>query len=136
MTKVAIVGTSHNMTDNEERDVRQLIGLILNGYSKGDTVITGGAKGVDSIAVSIAQTLGFNTMIIKPKSENWDSYKERNLEIARYCDELYCISIPVHTEKCYHHKEPQDHQKTAGCWTMNKAIELGKDCKLLLSLPR
>lgn len=124
------------MTDNEERDVRQFVGLILQRYSKGATICSGGAKGVDSIAIEIAKSLGFNTMVFNPSGNTWESFKERNLQIAKYCDELFCISIPVHTEKCYHHESLQNHQRTGGCWTLLKAKELGKTCQLLLSLPR
>jgi len=57
----------------------------------------------------------------------------RNLEIANECDKLFCISIPVHDKKCYHHNPSQDHEKTAGCWTLRKASELNKPCRLLVT---
>lgn len=131
--KLAIVGTSARLTDNEERDIRQTIALLLKDYDDVEcTVISGGAKGVDSIALEVAKGLGFKTEEYRPTAQNWKSFKERNLEIAVDCSELFCLSIPVHTRLCYHHKEPQTHEKTAGCWTLNQVYELGKPTRLLV----
>jgi len=53
--KVAIVGTSHSMNDNEVSDVRQLCFMILKDFDPTQTtIITGGAKGVDTTAQEIA----------------------------------------------------------------------------------
>jgi len=136
--RIAIVGTSHDMTDNEERDIRQLIAIILKNrcFNTTDIIISGGAKGVDTIALEIAQGLGFQTKVYKPDKETWKGFRERNLKIANDCDELHCLSIQVHKTKCYHHEEPQEHEITAGCWTMNKALELDKNCQLVVTLPR
>uniref|UniRef100_A0AAT9J7K3 ORF11 n=1 Tax=Nitrosopumilaceae spindle-shaped virus TaxID=3065433 RepID=A0AAT9J7K3_9VIRU len=137
--KIAFVGTSVNMTDNEERDVRQFIGLILNSrYTGNEIIISGGAKGVDTIALDVAKSLGFETLVYKPDYETWQSYKKRNLQIANDCDELHCISVPVHKTKCYHHEDPEErnHEKTAGCWTMNKVLELGKSAQLMVTFSR
>src|SRR6185437_6011565 len=102
--KIAFVGTSVNMTDNEERDIRQFVGLILNSrYTGKEIIISGGAKGVDTIALEVAKSLGYETQVYKPDSETWQSYKKRNLQIAKDCDELHCFSVPVHKTKCYHH---------------------------------
>lgn len=132
--KIAIVGTSHAMTENEERDVRQLCGVILKDYDPTQTtIITGGAKGVDSIAQEIALGLRFAIKPIFPMGIGTKANLARNLEIAKECNELFCISIPVHDKKCYHHDPPQDHEKTAGCWTMNKVLELNKLCRLLVT---
>lgn len=135
---IAFVGTSINLTENEERDIRQFIAVILKSRynSTVDLIISGGAKGVDTIALEVAKGLGFQIKEYKPKSENWRAYKERNLQIAKDCDDLHCLSVPVHKQKCYHHEEPMEHEKTAGCWTMNKAMELDKSCQLIVTLPR
>ncbi len=135
--KVAIVGTSHNMTENEERDVRQFVSIILKDYDPfTTTIISGGAEGVDSIAQVIALLQHFAVKPIFPMGIGTKANLTRNLEIATECDELFCISIPVHDKKCYHHKPLQDHQKTAGCWTMNKALEMNKKCRLLVTPKR
>jgi len=135
--KIAIVGTTVNLTENEERDIRQFIGITLNRYNPmKDTIISGGAKGVDSMAIEIARSQGFKVKIFNAVIPEWKYYRERNLLISKNCDELYCISVPVHKIKCYHHDGLQDHEKTAGCWTMNKALELHKVCQLMVILPR
>ncbi|MGI0022802.1 MAG: hypothetical protein ACRD9Q_08085 [Nitrososphaeraceae archaeon] len=130
---VAIVGTSISLTENEERDLRQFIALVLKRYDiKNDIIISGGSKGVDSMGIEIAKGLGFKTQIYKPEKEEWYYYKKRNLQIAKDCNELHCFSVPVHKTKCYHHDEPQEHEKTAGCWTGSKAQELDKPCQLVV----
>ena len=134
---IAIVGTSHSLSENEEQDIRQLITSILKDYDPIETtVITGGAKGVDSIAQEIALGLMFAVKPIFPKGFGTKANLARNLEIAKECDKLFCISVPVHHQKCYHHDPHQDHEKTAGCWTLKKTSELNKPCKLLVILPR
>jgi len=134
--KLAIVGTSIDLTENEERDIRQIIGIILNECTKDSIIISGGAKGVDSMVFEIATALGFKTEIYPPKQQGWEFFKERNLKIAKECDKLYCITVPVHNFQCYHHEGLQKHEKTAGCWTLKKVEDLGKPCKLLVTLNR
>lgn len=135
--KIAIIGTTVNLTENEERDIRQFIGLTLHRYDpKKDVIISGGAKGVDTMAIEIAEGQYFKTEIYNPTLPEWKYYKERNLLISKNCDELYCISVPVHKVKCYHHDTLQDHEKTAACWTMKKALEEKKVCQLMVTLTR
>ncbi len=125
------------MTENEERDVRQFVAMILKDYDPlSTTIVSGGAKGVDSTAQEIALLQRFAVKPIFPIGIGTKANLARNLEIANECDELFCISIPVHDKKCYHHKPPQEHQKTAGCWTMNKALEMNKPCRLLVTPKR
>lgn len=134
---VAFVGTTISLSENEERDIQQTIALILQRYdSQNDLIISGGAKGVDTMAIEIAKSMKFQTKVYKPKKKEWQFYKERNLQIAKDCDDLHCISVPVHKTKCYHHDEPMEHEKTAGCWTACKAYELDKNCQLVVTLPR
>jgi len=139
--KVAIVGTSHNMTENEERDVRQTVSAILKKYDPSETtIITGGAKGVDTIAGNIALTNMFAIQPILPMGIGWKYNKVRNIEIANQCNELYCITIPYYKnckrKKCYHHKSLQDHQKTAGCYTLRKAEDQKKPVTLIVTQRR
>lgn len=136
--KVAIVGTTANLSENEERDMRQHILLILKRYSPDTIIISGGAKGVDTIALEIAKGLGFKTKAYKPEIEDWApsngkiGYKKRNLQIANDCDELYCFSVTVRKKKCYHHETPQKHEKTAGCYAANKCRDMGKPTRLCI----
>jgi len=79
--KVAIVGTSHNMSENEERDVRQTIALLLKDYTPIETtIISGNAKGVDTIAQEIALLSGFAVKPLIPMGFAWEAYKIRNLQ--------------------------------------------------------
>jgi len=126
------VGTTINLTENEERNMRQQIALILKRYSLDTIIISGGAKGVDTIAIEVAKEMGFQTETYKPEKEKWKYYKKRNLQIANDCHELHCFSVTVHKKKCYHHNPPQDHEKTAGCWTANKVMQMNKPCNLVV----
>ena len=135
--KIAIVGTSLNLSENQERDIRQHIGMVLQKYDvENDIIISGGAKGVDSIALEIAENLGFEVLPFDPIKQKWSYYRKRNIEIAEECDKLYCFTIPVKSKKCYHHDELMDHEKTAGCYTAQKAFELNKPCQLIVVLNR
>ncbi len=137
--KVAIVGTTH-LTENQQKDMRESISVLLNYcFTLDDTIIiSGGAPGVDTIAIDVANNLGFKTKPFPPQIKHWEDvggktgFKTRNLEIASLCDELYCFSVPFHTTKCYHHDTLQDHEKTAGCWTALKAAEMDKPCQLIV----
>lgn len=131
--KLAIVGTSVDLSENEDRAIREKITLILKDYAPLETtIISGGAKGVDSIAQEMALVLGFAVKPILPLGIGWKFNKARNIEIAEECDKLICITVPVHTEKCYHHAKLEDHQKTAGCYTLKKAKEMNKPCELII----
>ena len=133
--KIAIVGSSL-IYENEIDHVRQLCVDILQNHNdniENTVVISGGSKGVDRIALDVALRLGFKIKEYLPTQRTWQFFKERNLKIVKECDRLYCISTPVHFIKCFHHSKPQDHEKTAGCWTMNKAIEANKPSKFLIT---
>ena len=130
--KIALVGTTSNLSDNQERDMRQSISLILKKYPFDTVMISGGAKGVDSIAIEIAKNMGFQTRVHAPQGKEWKYYKKRNLQIANDCDELYCLSIPVKKQRCYHHDTPENHEKTAGCYTASKVMQLNKPTHLII----
>ena len=134
--KIAIVGTSSVLTENEERDVRQMISHVLDGFTNEITVITGGAEGVDKMAEEIAKGKGLTVIVYLPDKNNWKGYRKRNLQIAKDCDELFCITIPVKKVTCYHHSPLQNHEKTAGCWTLSKVLLMNKPCRLLVTPKR
>ena len=130
---IAIVGTTVSLTDDEKLNMKKKItSILLKPYPPNTVIISGGAKGVDTIALEIAKDMGFETQQYKPEKEKWKYYKKRNLQIAKDCDELYCFSVSVKKVKCYHHNPPQNHEKTAGCWTAIKALELEKSCQLVI----
>jgi len=135
--KIAIVGTSHVRKEDEE-EIEKLIHSIIDGWDfQTTTFISGGAKGVDAMAMDIAHNVGYRTVIHRPNSMDWPGFKARNTRIAKACDKLYCISTPIRDTPCYHHMQEEitrpDHQKTAGCWTMNIALKLKKPCTLLVT---
>ena len=129
--KIAIVGTS-TISNNQER-VRQSITSVLIQYNnQTDQIISGGAQGIDALAIEVAEILGFKTATYEPHKQEWEYFKQRNIRIAEECDVIYCFTIPTKTKKCYHHDTLQDHEKTAGCWTLKKAKEMNKKTKLVI----
>ncbi len=138
--KVAIVGTTAILSEDEQLVMKREIALVLKKYSLDTIIISGGAKGVDTFALEIAKYMGFKTQEYKPEINEWIpsngkiGHKKRNLQIANDCDELYCFSVGVSQKKyyCYHHKPPQKHKKTAGCWTLDKAKQMNKTCLLVV----
>jgi hypothetical protein len=127
-----MIGTTANLTENEEQVMRQEIELVLKKYPLDAIIISGGAKGVDIMALEVAKEIGFKTQEYSPEKNEWKYYKKRNLQIAQDCDELYCFSVSVRKVKCYHHNSPQKHEKTAGCWTLDKAKQMNKTCLLVV----
>ena len=130
--KVAIVGTTAKLTKDEQLVMKREIALVLKKYPTDTIIISGGAKGVDAMALEVAKDIGFKTQEYKSEKEQWEYYKKRNLQIANDCDELYCFSVSVRKTKCYHHNPPQSHEKTAGCWTLEKAANMIKPCTLIV----
>ena len=142
--KVALVGTSIALTEQEEKDMTQFISIVLKRYDINNTIIiSGGAKGVDTLAIEIATSMGFKTEVdrYKPDTNHWEDqngkkgYKSRNLLIAKECDELHSFSVPYHKLKCYHHEELEEHERTAACWTLLKVKEMDKPCQLIVMPP-
>ena len=144
MIRVAVVGASR-LSEKEELDARQFCGLKFNELRvdygiMNVTIVSGGAKGVDSIAEEVAKSIGLGTEIFKPEVEQWEDekgkigYRTRNIKIAERCDILYCLPIITRSEKCYHCK--LDHQVGGGCWTLKQAKKLGKQTFLIPPIKR
>lgn len=140
MIKVAIVGTS-KADENESLFIEGLCMSILvdmkMDYGLNNVVlISGGAKGVDSIAEKVANRMNMKTMIFKPEVENWGDiggkigYRTRNIKIAMECDKLFCIPAKFSGDYCVHCGTDK-HQRGGGCWTMKQAKKLGKQTKLI-----
>lgn len=127
MKRIAIVGTSH-LTTRESDAAKEIIEDVIRSNDNFE-ILSGGAAGIDAVAVKTAREFGVNTIEYNPKHQTWEYFKKRNLKIAIECDELYCISTKVKTQQCYHHDKPQDHERTGGCYTMRKAFLMGKKCR-------
>lgn len=78
-------------------------------------VISGGAVGIDSLAISLAKMRHIATVEYLPRFRRWepDGYKDRNLMIATECTHL--LRITCHSSKTY----------WSG-WTRDRAKEMGK----------
>lgn len=129
--KLAIVGTSHELNSVELFSAGDVITDCLKRL-RPDLVISGGAAGIDTIAVNKAVELGFPTKNYLPNGHDTRHFMMRNKQIAEACDSLLCITTKVKDEMCYHHTRPQNHQKTAGCWTLREVNFMGKPCKLVI----
>jgi len=142
--RIAIVGAS-KLSENEERDAEQFINNMLdqriNQSLTGDiTVVSGGAKGVDSIAERIAVQKGLKTRIFNPETPDWDDkngkigFRTRNIKIADDCDVLYCLPVAKRDTACYHCNA--NHQVGGGCWTLLQAKNRGKEVHLIPPIER
>ncbi len=132
--KLAVVGTSKKFSVKEDILMRNRIAGILDGYTRDDVlVISGGAEGVDTLGIEIAKKLGFRTKEYLPEKQEWKYFKIRNQEIAEQCDGIFCFTVSTKESNCYHHRlKEKPHLKTGGCWTLEKAREMGKPSDVIL----
>jgi predicted Rossmann fold nucleotide-binding protein DprA/Smf involved in DNA uptake len=78
MKRVAVVGTRYPSSQAESL-IRDLIkALGENGYS----IITGGAQGVDNLAVKYAKAFGVSYIVIKPSGIKARDFVERDRLVA------------------------------------------------------
>jgi len=137
MINVAIVGASSLGKEQMEyvkNECESLLKQFIIDYGINNiTFISGGAKGVDTIAENMAKKLNITPDIKKPETPHWEDqdgkigFKTRNLMIADKCDILYCFPSKYSNEECYHcGKSIPKHQVSGGCWTLKKAREMGK----------
>jgi hypothetical protein len=142
---VGIVGSERaKFTPESEAEAKALIRRILFGFKVGSLdlpvpvseVVSGGCHlgGIDQWAAEIGREMNIPVKEFIPKTRHWtDGYKPRNIRIAERSDVVHCITVDrlPDTYKgmtfalCYHCKV-HDHIKSGGCWTMKKAIALGK----------
>lgn len=111
MMDLAIVGSRELEGNNEaQRIINNILRIV-----EPERVISGGATGVDSMAVDAAQKHGINVVEYLPENERWEpnGYKARNKRIAEACDAL--IRVAATTSNTY-----------GSGWTRDKARALGK----------
>lgn len=93
---LAIVGSlSLEGNDEAEQLIRNILTTRLAACPIAK-VISGGARGIDSMVVTIAKGMGIPTEEFKPKRQAWlrdspDGFWARNIKIAQECDELVRI---------------------------------------------
>ena len=125
--KLAIVGSSRLSRKQLDNATLLVYGLVLffqKEFAKGKLeIVSGGATGVDSIAKGVADDYGFAYTEFAPQVKLWKGiwidgvhlkgFKDRNLEIASYCDSLVCIRY-------------RDSNTYGSGWTADRAVEMGK----------
>lgn len=112
--KLAIVGSqakSWKGFEHEQEAIRVIEHAIQ--FLEPDLIISGGANGVDSWAIQVAQEFDIETREFPPEAECWAAYKARNAQIAEACNKLVVIR--------------SQHSLTYGSgWTADYAWKLGK----------
>lgn len=109
---LAVVGST-NVTD----DQLDLAAKIMRGFymERPRMVISGGAVGIDTLAVTVAEFYDIPTKLFLPENNRWEpnGFKVRNLKIATDCSHLLCI------------RSSQSTTYGSG-WTADRAEEMGK----------
>jgi hypothetical protein len=125
--KVAIVGSEEKYWKPEQivkvtLYIHDLLDIMSSSWIYGKVTLVSGRcpkGGIDIWAEIVANDLKLNKEIYPPKTNNWEGYKARNIQIAEACDKLFCIDPKSRGEK------------TGGKWTMRYAQKLGKPTSLV-----
>jgi hypothetical protein len=135
--KVGIVGAEGaKFTEQGAARAKDAIYAIITDPSV-DGVCSGECHlgGIDIWAHEIADKLGKPFQPFPPRDLTWaGGYKPRNLQIARWSDKVFCITVDklptgfggMTFKECYHCRKagkPIDHVKSGGCWTALKCKE-------------
>ena len=121
---LAFVGASV-LPSGSAAAVRSVVaGRLASLDSSSVVVVSGGASGVDSIAVDVAKSMGFETLVFAPKTNDWPGFKARNIQIAQKAGSIIVITLPLYKGgrkgECYHCNrvgKNNQHQVSGGCWT-------------------
>lgn len=112
---LAIIGsTDWRGAEAAFAEAEALIADILT-RDRPDEVISGGAVGIDTAAVGIAESMGIPTRVFRPQFRRWapNGFKARNTLIVQECTRLVAIRSKV--------------SKTYGSgWTADLAERRGK----------
>jgi len=108
--RLAIVG-SVSLAGNA--DAYAIIFQVIRDYAPSE-IVSGGADGIDSMAVEVAAFLGIPFREYRPKNARWapEGYKERNLLVAGGCERL--VRIVAAGSRTY-----------GSGWTRDRAAERG-----------
>lgn len=138
---LGIVGSERaKFTEKGEAAAKALIRELFIQYVP-ENVCSGECHlgGIDKWAHEEADMNGIPFTPFPPVKLQWEGgYKQRNLKIAKFSDLVVCISVdhlPLGFQGmkfgvCYHcanaGRDATNHVKSGGCYTVNKAIALGK----------
>ena len=92
---LAIVGSSQ-LTPVQTQTTQWMIACVLDSLVP-EQVVSGGAKGVDTLAEMEADLVGIPFLKFLPQHQSWGGgnglpgYQARNIQIANHCDQLVCI---------------------------------------------
>lgn len=108
--KLAIVGS---VSLEGSPDAVRIIEEVLDRY-RPTVVVSGGARGIDTMAADAARRRGIPVVEHLPRVNRWaDGFKPRNLKIARDCDALVRIVA-------------KDATTYGSGWTRDQAARMGK----------
>lgn len=109
---LGIVGSS-KATDLEHY---KFVENLINEIYDNTIIVTGDADGIDLCVRLVCQKYNLSHTVIYSKTKDWDGFKKRNEVIAKYCDRVISIALPLTKTPCYHCNS-NTHEKTAGCYT-------------------
>lgn len=110
---LAVVGSRKFIVPNAIMHAERIIKYYYSRLVP-SLVISGGAEGVDCLAISLAAILNIPYQEYLPDTSDWEGYSKRNLAIARECDKMLCIRC--HAAESY-----------GSGWTADRASSFDKD---------
>lgn len=118
MTGILTIVGSQNLTLHQELEVKSLCNKEIFDHQP-TKIYSGGAIGVDTLAIKCANALEIPWEEIVPTDEDmlyegFARYKPRNMKLAAICDRLVCI------------RSKQSRTYGSG-WTADYAEKLGKN---------
>lgn len=140
--QIGIVGSERaKFTPVTEARAKKIIRRLLD-KPEVTAIVSGGCHlgGIDIWAEEIGRELGKKKIVHLPKNLQWSTgYAPRNLKIVRDSDELFCITVArlpssytgMVFDYCYHCNS-RNHIKSGGCWTVKKAVQIGKPGKIIV----
>ncbi len=118
---IQVIGIVGSSKANYSQSNVDFIMNVINDYPKDTIFVTGDAIGIDNIVHTICEKLKRKITVIYSVINEWGNennggFKHRNIRIAKMCDKIISIALPLSKESCYHCNR-DDHEKTAGCYT-------------------
>jgi hypothetical protein len=133
--KIGIVGADKNKFSWTTELFARCVCKAILVSTKATEVVSGACPkgGVDIWAVDEGRGLGLKVTEFPPANPSWyKGYRARNLRIAHYADEVYCVTVeemPIDKNAkifgCIHCSS-KSHVQSGGCWTTRRAKMLGK----------